>query len=125
MELALLKRIGINSTQMFKFKPIYLIIVLFLNGCIQSSASILGPVYAVTKTGNVYHAGISFSVNQTVKLATGKSPGNHIELFFVDMNNKDEEIHFYKIYFDNKIKKIRSDHPAFLNSVISNIKKKN
>ena len=111
MELALLKRIGINSTQMFKFKPIYLIIVLFLNGCIQSSASILGPVYAVTKTGNVYHAGISFSVNQTVKLATGKSPGNHIELFFADMNNK--------------IKKIRSDHQAFLNSVISNIKKKN
>jgi len=43
-----------------------LLLIFFLNGCMQSTA-LLGPVYTLTSTGNIYQAGLSYGSNRAVK----------------------------------------------------------
>jgi len=43
-----------------------LLLIFFLNGCMQSTA-LLGPVYTLASTGNIYQAGLSYGSNQAVK----------------------------------------------------------
>ena len=55
-----------------------LFLLFFLNGCVQSAA-LLGPVYTLTSTGNVLHAGLSYGTDQAVKKITGKSTTENIK----------------------------------------------
>ena len=55
-----------------------LFLLLFLNGCVQT-ASLLGPAYTLTSTGNIYQAGLSYGSSQAVKSITGKSPAENIQ----------------------------------------------
>ena len=55
-----------------------LLLLFFLNGCVQSTA-LLGPAYTLASTGNVYQAGLSYGSNHAVKKITGKSPTENIK----------------------------------------------
>tara|TARA_B110001450_G_C17219286_1_gene318722 strand:+ start:199 stop:507 length:309 start_codon:yes stop_codon:yes gene_type:complete len=49
-----------------------------LNGCIQNSA-LVGPIYAIGSTGNVYQAGLSLGTNKAITSVTGKSPLENVD----------------------------------------------
>ena len=67
-----------------------LFLLFFLNGCVQSTA-LLGPIYTLTSTGNIYQAGLSYGSNQAVKKITGKSPAENIKSFVYNKKIKTEE----------------------------------
>ena len=67
-----------------------LLLVFFLNGCMQSTA-LFGPVYTLTSTGNIYQAGLSYGSNQAVKRITGKSPAENIQSLVDNKKIKIEE----------------------------------
>ena len=49
-----------------------------LSGCIQNSA-LVGPIYALGSTGNVYQAGLSFGTNKAITSVTGQSTIENID----------------------------------------------
>ena len=49
---------------------IYIIVILTLSGCIQSTA-MLGPVITIASTGNVSQAGLTYFGNKAVEEETG------------------------------------------------------
>ena len=51
---------------------------ILLTGCFQSSASLIGPVYTLGSSGNIYQAGLSYGVNQTIQKADSRQPGSVI-----------------------------------------------
>ena len=67
-----------------------LFLLFFLNGCVQSTA-LLGPVYTMASTGNVYQAGLSYGSNQAVKNITGKTPTENIKSLVGNKKIKIEE----------------------------------
>ena len=63
----------------------------FLSGCAQNAA-LLGPAYTLATTGNIYHAGLTYSGNEIVKKATGKSTAQNLsETFSSKKKNKDTD----------------------------------
>ena len=66
------------------FKKISLFIALFLTftGCYQSTASLIGPTVTLGTSGNIVQSAISYSVNESVKKATGEYPADHIKKRF-------------------------------------------
>jgi hypothetical protein len=67
-----------------------LFLLFFLNSCVQT-ASLLGPAYTLTSTGNIYQAGLSYGSNQAVKRITGKSPTENIQSLVENKKKKIEE----------------------------------
>ena len=67
-----------------------LFLLFFLNGCVQSTA-LLGPAYTLASTGNIYHAGLSYSSNQAIENITGKTPTENIKSLIDDKKIKIEE----------------------------------
>ena len=62
-----------------------------LSGCVQGTA-LLGPVYTLANTGNVYQASISYGSNKAVKKITGKTTSENIkDLIENDKKNIEEE----------------------------------
>ena len=57
-----------------------------LNGCIEGTA-LLGPAISVGTSGNVYQAGLSYTSNQVIYRATGKTSIDYITTF---LDPKDE-----------------------------------
>lgn len=51
--------------------------LLFLNGCVQSTA-LLGPAITAGTTGNIYHAGFSYGSNIFIEQETGKTTVEHM-----------------------------------------------
>ena len=67
---------------MFK-KPFFLIVIfLMLVGCYQSTASLIGPTFTLGTSGNIAHSTLSYSINESVKKATGEYPADHIKKRF-------------------------------------------
>jgi len=77
---------------MMSLKKIFagLFLLFFLNGCVQNTA-LLGPIYTLASSGNIYQAGLSYGSNQAVKKITGKSPTENIKSFVEDKRLKVEE----------------------------------
>ena len=75
-----------------------LFLLFFLNGCVQGTA-LLGPVYTLTSTGNIYQAGLSYGSNQAVKKITGKSTTENIKSFVDDNKIKVEEEENHEEFF--------------------------
>ena len=67
-----------------------LFLLFFLNGCVQSTA-LLGPAYTLASTGNIYHAGLSYSSNQAIENITGKTPTENIKSLVDNKKMKIEE----------------------------------
>ena len=77
---------------MNKIKKIFILIFLiFLNGCIQSSA-MMGPAITIATTGNIYQTGFSYTTSQLIKHETGKSTLKHLNDFLENIENKKSEI---------------------------------
>ena len=67
---------------MFK-KTLFLIsLFLMLTGCYQSTASLIGPTVTLGTSGNIVQSGISYTVNESVKKATGEYPAEHFRKRF-------------------------------------------
>ena len=65
------------------FKIIFLIVLtLMLNGCYQSTASLIGPSVTLGTSGNIVQSALTYSVNESVKKATGEYPADHIKKRF-------------------------------------------
>ena len=69
--------------------------IAFISGCAQTA--FLGPIYTLTSTGNVYHAGLSYGSDKAITTITGKSPGENIRDLIV-IKKEDSE-------FDKLVKK--------------------
>ena len=50
----------------------------FLSGCAQNAA-LLAPVYTLTTTGNIYHAGFTYGGNEIITRTTGKSASQNLK----------------------------------------------
>ena len=83
-----------------------LFLLLFLNGCVQTTA-LLGPVYTLASTGNIYQASLSYGSNHAVEKITGKSPTENVQSL-VDNKKKIEEKEKQEEFFSlvkNRIEK--------------------
>jgi len=65
-----------------------LFLLVFFNGCVQTTA-LLGPVYTLASTGNIYQASLTYGSNQAVEKITGKSPTENAQSL---LDNKKKEI---------------------------------
>ena len=73
-----------------------------LSGCAQNTA-LLGPIYTMATTGNVYHAGLTYGSNDLIVKKTGKSAGQNIKEILAPKKNDNE---FEKLVKEN-IRKTR------------------
>ena len=65
--------------------------VAFLSGCAQNAA-LLGPLYSLSTTGNIYHAGASYGSNRVITSFTGKSTTENIkELIIIEKDDSEFE----------------------------------
>ena len=83
-----------------------LLLVCFLNGCVQSTA-LLGPAITIGTTGNVMQAGIQLGTNHAIKQETGKDAFTHItDAVEEDKRKKNFNKNFVKL-LESRIKKTR------------------
>ncbi len=96
---------------------LYVILLIALNGCIQTTASFIGPAYTVASTGNVYQAGLTVTINQALVHTTGEDAVGHVTKI---LDNLDEKK-------DNKKNSLQThnNHQTFVNSVKSAIRNNN
>ena len=64
---------------MLKITLLLICLFLVLTGCYQSTASLIGPTVTLGTSGNIVQSAISYSVNESVKKATGEYPVDHIK----------------------------------------------
>ena len=81
-----------------------LLVILFLNGCVQTT-SMMGPTYTLVKTGSVVQAGSSIATSYGIKSAVGQSPSEIIFSFAKKENSSRECETFHSsnlndIFFD-------------------------
>ena len=67
---------------MFKKTLILIASFLVLTGCYQSTASLIGPTVTLGTSGNIVQSALSYTVNESVKNATGEYPADHIKKRF-------------------------------------------
>ena len=96
---------------------LYVILLIALNGCIQTTASFIGPAYTVASTGNVYQAGLTVTINQALVHTTGEDAVEHVTKF---LDNLDEKKDNKKNFLQTQ-----NNHQAFVNSVKSAIRNNN
>ena len=112
---------------MLKKNFLYILLLIILNGCLQSSVSFIGPAYTVASTGNIYQASLSVTVNQTLLHTTGENTLGHINKIVKDLETFKEnktskqnisklKIHYYPDQYE-----VENNHQAFLDSVRSTI----
>ena len=83
-----------------------LLLVCFLNGCVQSTA-LLGPAITIGTTGNVMQAGIQLGTNHAIKQETGKDAFTHItDAVEEDKRKKNFNKKFARLV-ESRIKKTR------------------
>ena len=74
--------------------------LIFLNGCLQSTA-LLGPGVTIVSTGNVLQAGLQYGANTAIKNETGKSTLEHLQEV-IESQSKDEK---FKVKFIDLVEK--------------------
>ena len=67
---------------MFKKTLILIASFLALTGCYQSTASLIGPTVTLGTSGNIVQSTLSYSINESVKKATGNYPVEHFKKRF-------------------------------------------
>ena len=80
--------------------------LIFLNGCLQSTA-LLGPGVTVVTTGNIPHAGFQYIANESIKKETGKDALTYIsDVVEKDHQKKNFDKKFTEL-LENRIKNTR------------------
>ena len=83
----------------------YLLFFITLNGCLQSTASLLGPSVAVAKTGNISQASLSYVSTNIIKEKIGKAPSEYVINLLTQNSHTNQAIHSIKSL--NKKKNIK------------------
>ena len=68
-----------------------LITVIFLGAC-SAPTALLGPVYTLSSSGNIYQAGLSYSSNVLIEQYTGKTPIENLKELSSIEENKTKNI---------------------------------
>ena len=69
-------------------KKFFLIgILIFLNGCMQSTAMV-GPTMTLVSTGNIYQAGLTLGANKAIENETGMTASEHLNNKIKKQNKK-------------------------------------
>ena len=71
-----------------KIKVLGLLILFFLNNCMQSTAMI-GPTMTLVSTGNLYQASFSYGANKAVEKETGMQTTEYLINKIEDNQKKD------------------------------------
>ena len=87
-----------------------LILLSFLGAC-TSPTAMLGPVYSLSSTGSIYHAGLSYGSNELITKHTGKTPLENLK----EISVKDQAE-------NNNIRKKTLESDDFYNLVKNKIK---
>ena len=69
-------------------KKFFLIgILIFLNGCMQSTAMV-GPTMTLVSTGNIYQAALTLGANKAIENETGMTASEHLNNKIKKQNKK-------------------------------------
>ena len=79
---------------------IYIVTVLILSGCAQSTA-MLGPALTLVSTGNVSQAGVTYITNKAVKKETGMDTVSLISKTVEKRRSKHRNRKFHKLVESN------------------------
>ena len=63
------------------------VILIFLNGCFQTTA-LVGPGITLATTGNIVQAGVQYGANKAIKEETGTDALTYIKNSVEEKNNK-------------------------------------
>ena len=55
-----------------------ILLLIFLSGCAQN-VTLLAPIYTLSTSGNVYHAGFTYGGNEVITKTTGKSASQNLK----------------------------------------------
>ena len=104
-----------------------LVSFVFLSGCYQTSAALVGPAYTLGSTGNIYQAGFTYGLNASLEKTTGMSTTDHAKKILSKIGKKKEKLNIYTQQQKEKIKKgfevTKAEHEAYLAIVKANIEK--
>ena len=70
-----------------KKKFFFIGILIFLNGCMQSTAMV-GPTMTLVSTGNIYQAGLTLGANKAIENETGMTASEHLNNKIKKQNKK-------------------------------------
>ena len=80
--------------------------LIFLNGCLQSTA-LVGPVITLATTGNLVHAGVQYGANNAIKKETGADALTYIKNTVEEKNNQKKFEKKFKQLVEKRIKTTR------------------
>jgi Na+-translocating ferredoxin:NAD+ oxidoreductase RnfG subunit len=80
--------------------------LLFLNGCIQTTA-LLGPGITIATTGNVLQAGFQYGANSVIEKETGKNTLEHLKDVVDDESKNKKFQEQFTNLVENKLKVTR------------------
>ena len=60
----------------------FIALSLILNGCYQTTASLIGPTISLGASGNIAQSAFTYSINEAVKKVSGEYPAVHIKKRF-------------------------------------------
>ncbi len=93
---------------MINRKIIFGLFMLSLTGACSAPSAMIGPVYTLTSTGNIYQTGFSYGSNQLITSFTGKTPIENLKEISVKKDNIKKQTlqsdDFYQLV-KNKIEK--------------------
>ena len=78
---------------------ISLCLLMLLNNCVQSTATLFGPAFTAAKTGSLYQAGLSYSSNNILKKQLGKDPSTYVRDLFVQNFNQNKPTNTVKVKY--------------------------
>lgn len=102
-------------------------VCILLTGCFQSTASLIGPAYTLGSSGNIYQAGLSYGVNQTIQKTTGQTSLQYTKNLINKSTNLQvkakSKVSEYKKSTMKIAENIKINSDEFFASVKSNIEK--
>ena len=88
-----------------KYSSLFVILI-FLNGCFQTTAFV-GPGITLATTGNIVHAGVQYGANKAIKKETGTDALTYIKNTVEDKNSKKKFEKEFTQLVENRIKTTR------------------
>ena len=91
--------------KLLKYFSLFIILV-FLNGCLQTSA-LVGPGITLATTGNIVQAGVQYGANKAIKKETGTDALTYIKKSVEKKNNQKKFEKKFIQLVENRIKTTR------------------
>ena len=91
--------------KLLKYFSLFIILV-FLNGCLQTSA-LVGPGITLATTGNIVQAGVQYGANKAIKKETGTDALTFIKNSVEEKNSRKKFEKEFTQLVENRIKTTR------------------